>query len=127
MKEWKWSDFTWKAPDGKYVPYSQANLTLQSGRLVNYADVYDQRDAEWGYDECYIQVSRWSRKYKIAVITETSGGEDYTRDGDGLMPAMTFVHITRIADVPRDAFENDPGAYLQKAIEVLRKKDKFLR
>lgn len=69
-----WVEKTWTAPDGKIVPFEEADL---SPWMVG-------DDPDWSPNDANFEVllTRWPRKVTITCIV-TEGIEDWTGDGDG--------------------------------------------
>lgn len=67
--EFQWTSHTWKAPDGKLVPYKSADIT----------ELFPQIDIDWNWDgsgDVWIEASQFPRNTKVMLcrITTIGGG-----------------------------------------------------
>lgn len=70
----KWEKREWEAPDGKKVPFEQADITDE---LIGM-----ETDRFQDAPMIEVTITRWPRKVTITCII-TEGVDGYTNDGDG--------------------------------------------
>lgn len=81
---------TWKAPDGKRVPFHEADISALFPVLVEH---------EHEYTTYRVEVSFWSRSVRISFVTETIAGDGYDV-GD----IFDRTYIRTLMKVPREGF-----------------------
>jgi hypothetical protein len=102
---WNWQAQQWIAPDGKVVPFHQADVTrLVIPNAPQLAEIDHSNFEDWpedGPDSVRVEVSRWARKYKVAVVVETDDGQG----GVDIQDLYVSVLVIRLGDYPIAEFE----------------------
>lgn len=106
---------TWKAPDGKIVPFDRADITeLLIGR---------NPDRHHDASELCVEVSRWPRKVTIHLIV-AEGVDGYTDGGDGFIFEVMSVRKYILAVTDRVSFTHNFEQVMQAAYEKYRELDR---
>lgn len=113
----EWTKGEWEAPDGKKVPYYEANLMPLFERELN--DLYTPGAIVYG-----LNVRRWPRNttVKLAIDDSPDGVDEYTGmdgDGDGMIPGYSHVTLYTLLKLPTTEFDANPGAALAKVRAAL--------
>jgi len=114
----EWTQGEWEAPDGKKVPYYEADL------MPLFEGVYTPGAIVYG-----LNIRRWPRNTTVKLLIDNSpdqelGEYEYTNDGDGdgVVSEYSVIEFHTLLQMPTSEFDANPGAALARVHDAL---DKF--
>lgn len=117
-----WRQGEWSAPDGKKVPYYEANLLPLFQHIV----VLDSILSTYGQEVTELSIRRWPKNTAVKMVIEDSGDDDdwdwdYTNDGegDGIVPGHLRATVYTLLKVPTEEFDSNPMDVLKRVNQAL--------
>ena len=113
----EWTQGEWEAPDGKKVPYYEADLMpLFEQDMI---DLYTPGAIVYG-----LNIRRWPRNTTVKLVIDNSpdGVDDYTLggDGDGMVSGYTNLVMHTLLTVSTAEFDTNPAAILMRVRDELK-------